>query len=74
MYTGGGGGLLSLLILVDIALAVGAKLRVITNTTVERCCSKSSFKAWSILPIIIMAIAIIIVISLIVIIRCDYSS
>jgi len=28
MYTGGGGGLLSLLILVDIALAVGAKLRV----------------------------------------------
>ena len=31
MYTGGGGGLLSLLILVDIALAVGAKLRVIVN-------------------------------------------
>ena len=37
MYTGGGGGLLSLLILVDIALAVGAKLRVITNTVFRYC-------------------------------------
>ena len=37
MYTGRGGGPLSLLILVDIALAVGAKLRVITNTVFRYC-------------------------------------
>ena len=50
MYTGGGGGLLSLLILVDIALAVGAKLRVIVNQII----SKIIIKIVTILSLLIL--------------------